>query len=65
MIPYITKEDKNSFGNFSDRKNNYDDDLEISKFIEFAKNFYNEEYQFRAKPFGDYDVDIGIYKENV
>jgi hypothetical protein len=64
MIPYITKEDKNSFGNFSDRKNNYDDDLEISKFIEFAKNFYNEEYQFRAKPFGDYDVDIGIYKQD-
>jgi hypothetical protein len=63
MISYITKEDKNSFGNFSDRKHNYDDDMEISKFIQFAKNFYNEEYEFRAKPFGDYDVDIGLYKQ--
>ena len=64
MISYITKEDKNSFGNFFDRKNNYDDGLEISKFTGFAKNFYNEEYEFRAKPFGDYDVDIGIYKQD-
>ena len=52
MISYISKEDKNSFGVFSDRKDHYDDDMEISKFIEFAKKFYNESYEFRAKPFG-------------
>ena len=62
MISYITKEDKNSFGIFSDRKDNYDDSLEISKFIEFAKKFYDQTYEFREKPFGDYDVDLGIYK---
>lgn len=63
-ITKITKVDINSLGAFPDRKNNYDDDMEISKFIQFAKNFYNEEYEFRAKPFGDYDVDIGIYKQD-
>ena len=47
MISYITKEDKNSFGIFSDRKDNYDDSLEISKFIEFAKKFYDQTYEFR------------------
>ena len=63
MISYISKEDKNSFGIFSDRKDNYDDSLEISKFIRFAKNFYDETYEFRVKPFGEYGVDVGIYKD--
>ena len=63
MISYITKEDKNSFGMFSDRKNNYDDDMEISKFIKFAKSFYEESTKFFIKPFGDYGVDVGISKD--
>ena len=50
MSLYITKEDKNSFGRFSDRKNNYDDDMEISKFIVFAKPFYGESFEFIIKP---------------
>lgn len=63
MTQYITKEDKNSFGVFSDRNDNYDDNREILKFIKFAKQFYNDDYQFVSKPFGEYDVDIGIFKE--
>lgn len=62
-MTYITKEDKNSFGMFSDRENNYDDEMEISKFTEFAKNFYDKTYEIIPKPFGDYGVDIGISKD--
>ena len=48
---------------FSDRKNNYDDDKETLKFIKFAKTFYEESTKFIVRPFGDYDVDVGIFKE--
>jgi len=37
MTSYITKKDINSLGVFSDRKDNFDDDMEISAFIKFAK----------------------------
>ena len=60
---YITKEDKNSFGVFSDRQNSFDDENEVAKFITFVKKFYNSsEYKFKSKPFGKYGVDVGIYK---
>jgi hypothetical protein len=65
MTSYITKKDINSLGVFSDRKDNFDDDMEISAFIKFAKKFYKENYEIRSKPFGDYNVDIGIYRDNV
>jgi hypothetical protein len=60
---YISKQDINSLGVFSDRKDNFDDDMEISAFIKFAKKFYKENYEIRSKPFGDYGVDIGISKD--
>jgi hypothetical protein len=65
MTSYITKKDINSLGVFPDRKDNFDDDMEISEFIKFAKKFYKDNYEIKPKPFGNYDVDIGIYKENV
>jgi hypothetical protein len=62
-MTYLTKEDKNSFGVFPDRKNSFDDENEIEKFIIFAKKFYkSSEYELKPKPFGPYGVDIGIYK---
>jgi len=56
----ITKQDINKFGSYNDRTNNFDDDADVNAFIDFLKLVY-EDAEFRPKPFGPYDVDLGVY----
>lgn len=59
---YITKQDINKFGSYSDRKNNFDDDQDVSVMVEFLSTMYRDKnISFKEKPFGIYDVDLGVY----
>jgi len=58
---YIDKDTIKQYGSsLSGRKDNFDDDIEVRKFINFAKNYYSNKYVFVDKPYGKYGVDIGI-----
>jgi hypothetical protein len=60
---YITKSDINQFGSYVDRKDNFDDDKEIDVAINFLSQVYENDpsVTFKSKPFGKYDVDLGVY----
>jgi len=61
-MTFINKTDIKKFGTFTDRKNSFDDDLDIETFIKFLKIAYDDQNaEFVSKPFGIYNVDIGVY----
>jgi len=61
-MTFINKTDIKKFGTFTDRKNSFDDDLDIETFIKFLKIAYDDQNaEFVSKPFGIYSVDIGVY----
>jgi len=61
-MEYITNSDINKFGSYSDRKNHFDDDQDVTIMINFLTKMYkNQNVSFIEKPFGIYDVDLGVY----
>ena len=71
----VTKEIINRWGNYSDRKNNFDDDEDIVAFkklcvesnglLEFIKEYLPEgNYKWISKPYGKYGVDMGILNKD-
>ena len=61
-MTYITKEDINKFGSYTDRRNHFDDELDVDAFIAFLKTIYIDgNVEYRKKPFGEYGVDLGVY----
>ena len=71
----VTKEIINRWGNYSDRKNNFDDDEDIVAFkklcvesnglLEFIKEYLPEgNYMWISKPYGKYGVDMGILNKD-
>ena len=61
-MTYITKEDINKFGSYKDRKDHFDDELDVDAFIAFLMTIYIDgNVEYRKKPFGEYGVDLGVY----
>ncbi len=71
----ITKEHKRKWGSYSDRKDSYDDDEDITSFIKLCKtndnlhsylasHLPNKTLLFRRKMDGDYGVDLSIITED-
>tara|TARA_B100000579_G_scaffold364251_1_gene323143 strand:- start:160 stop:705 length:546 start_codon:yes stop_codon:yes gene_type:complete len=72
----VTKQMKNKWGSYSDRKNNYDDDADYEYFIHHTKT--NKELQkyllqyipkdvdckWKFKPDGDYGIDLALIDVN-
>lgn len=63
---YITKSDIHKFGSYKDRKNAFDDGKDVKTIINFLKSISdnNSSLTYKEKPFGDYDVDLGVYHYN-
>lgn len=73
---HVTKEDKNRWGSYSDRKNSFDDGEDIYRFAdlvneqkplrEYLRSYIGEgDCGWVEKPDGDYGVDLALYKDNV
>lgn len=61
MNTIITKTDIGNFGSFSDRTNSFDDQKEIDVISKFLKTRQDNSDQIKEKPFGKYDVDLGVF----
>ena len=63
MNEYIDSSDITTFStDFKDRKDRWDDNSDIERFIEFLKIMYRdrENVEYVPHPFGQYDVDLGV-----
>lgn len=61
----ITSKDIKKFGSYKDRHDSFDDELELDIISNFLKDKCNDLDQIRKKPYGKYDVDLGVFdKEN-
>ena len=71
----ITKAHKTAWGSYGDRKNSFDDDEDIKRFIgmihrneslkSYLKTFLPKgTFSFKPKPHGQYGVDLGLFSEH-
>ena len=70
----ITKAHKTAWGSYSDRRNSFDDDEDVSRFIKmvhadeslksYLKSFLPKgTFSFKPKPYGQYGVDLALFSE--
>ena len=70
----ITKAHKTAWGSYSDRRNSFDDDEDVSRFIKmvhadeslksYLKSFLPKgTFSFQPKPYGQYGVDLALFSE--
>ena len=57
----IAKDTIKNYGSFSDREDSFDDNKESKIFIKFLQKKYGEKFDIIEKPFGKYDVDLGVF----
>ena len=55
---YLSKQEIGELGSFTDRKNSYDDNIELDIFCKFLEENNLKEYKLVQKPYGPYGVDI-------
>lgn len=71
----ITRAHKTAWGSYNDRKDSFDDDEDISRFIglihrdeslkTYLKTFLPKgTFSFKPKPHGKYGVDLGLFSEH-
>ena len=57
----ITSNDIRNFGSYSDRKNCFDDNMELDVAVKFINNYCDDNDVIKKKPYGRYGVDIGVF----
>lgn len=57
----ITSEDIKKFGSYGDRKDSFDDEIELDVISNFLRTRCNKTDKIKKKPYGIYGVDIGVF----
>ena len=60
-MSFISKNDINKFGSYNDRENSYDDEKELNIMKTFLEKRFDKSFKVIKKPYGPYDVDIGVF----
>ena len=57
----INSNDIKLFGSYCDRENSFDDKKELVIASSFIKSICDSSYKIKENPFGEYDVDLGVF----